>query len=117
MIMIISANIKNRFMSSKMQKKWKNNIGNIFKILCLYVRTLQLIKNRNFQMTKKLWRKKSMIMKISANVKNCFTSSKMPKNQKKIFGNIFKIFFENQQICAENWSRVRIFNMLEISNG
>ena len=56
-------------------------------------------------------------MKISANVKNCGAISKMPKYQKNNFGNIFKIFFENQQIYAENRSRVRIFKMLEISNG
>ena len=43
-----------------------------------------------------------MIMKISANVKNCFMNSKMPKNRKNNFGNIFKIFFENQQKYAEN---------------
>ena len=39
-----------------------------------------------------------MIMKISANVKNCDAVSEMPKKLKNNFGNIFKIFFENQHL-------------------
>ena len=39
-----------------------------------------------------------MIMKISANVKNCGAISKLPKYQKIILGTFSKYFFENQQL-------------------
>ena len=49
----------------------------------------------NFQMVKKIWRKKAMVMKFFPHVQNCGPSIKMPKNWKNNFGNIFKIFSEN----------------------
>ena len=56
-------------------------------------------------------------MKISANVKNCFTSSKMPKNRKNNFGNIFKIFFENQQILLYKCMEMAIIKWLKKEGG
>ena len=54
----------------------------------------------NFQMVKKIWRKKAMVMKFFSHIQNCFPSIKMPKNRKNNFGNIFKIFFKNRRFTA-----------------
>ena len=54
----------------------------------------------NFQMVKKIWRKKAMVMKFFSHIQNCGPSIKMPKNRKNNFGNIFKIFFKNRRFTA-----------------
>ena len=54
----------------------------------------------HFQVAKKIWRKKGMVMKILPHVQNCGASTKMPKNWKNNFGNIFKIFFKNRRFTA-----------------
>ena len=51
-----------------------------------------------------------MIMKISANIMNCGAFSKMTKKRKNNFGNIFKIFFENQHLFCVfflNWGLIQ----------
>ena len=44
-------------------------------------------------------------MKNSEKIKNCCESSKMQKNRKNNFGNIFKKIFENRQILMYRWAK------------
>ena len=48
----------------------------------------------NFQMVKKIWRKKAMVMKFFSHIQNCGPSIKMPKNREKIFWEHFKNIFQ-----------------------
>ena len=55
-----------------------------------------------FQLAKNIGRKNTMVMKILPHIQYYDESTKMQKNAKNIFENIFKIFFEN-------WRKLVIF--------